>query len=172
VLRLTRQPDAFVAAAAASGELSPRVTAVLDRIEWPGKPGARAPLVPLTPAEEARFNAGRETYRNICQACHQPDGRGQDRLAPALVGSALALAAPEIPARILLAGKEGPVGLMPPLGSTLSDEDVANVLTYIRREWGQPGSAVTPEQIRAVRAQTADRTRPWSNDELVKMLGK
>ena len=75
----------------------------------------------------------------ICQVCHQPDGRGQERLAPSLVGSALALAAPGIPARILLSGKEGPVGLMPPVGSVLSDDQIAGVLTYIRREWGQTG---------------------------------
>jgi len=156
--------------AGSSGELSTRATAVLDRIEWPGKPGARAELPALTAAEEQRFNAGREIYSNVCQACHQPDGRGQDRVAPALVGSALALASPDIPSRILLSGKEGPVGLMPPLGSTFTDEQVASVLTYIRREWGQPGTPVTPEVVRAVRAQTASRTRPWTNDELVKML--
>ena len=67
-------------------------------------------------AEQQRFDAGREVYRNICQACHQPDGRGQDKLAPTLIGSALALAPAEIPARILLHGKEGPIGLMPPVG--------------------------------------------------------
>ena len=51
------------------------------------------------------------------QACHQPDGRGQERLAPRLIDSTLTLAPAEIPARILLNGKEGPVGLMPPVGA-------------------------------------------------------
>jgi mono/diheme cytochrome c family protein len=139
-------------------------------MDWPGKPGAAAPLPALTADEQRRFDAGAEVYKNICQACHQPDGRGQDRVAPSLVGSALALAPPEIPARILLNGKEGPVGLMPPIGATLNDDQIAGVLTYIRREWGQPGTPVDPATVKAVRAQTASRTRPWTNDELLSMM--
>ena len=71
-----------------------RADGVLARVEWPGKPGAAAPIPPLTPDEQQRFNAGQEVYKNICLACHQPDGRGQERLAPSLIGSELALARP------------------------------------------------------------------------------
>ena len=85
-------------------------------------------------------------YRNACQSCHQPDGRGQDRVAPSLVGSCVRLAVPEVPIRILLGGKEGDIGLMPPLGTMLSDEQIAAVLTYIRREWGQSASPVEPDR--------------------------
>ena len=147
-----------------------RATNVLARIEWPSKPGAAAPVPPLTDAEQQRFDAGREVYRNICQQCHQPDGRGQERLAPSLVGSPLALAAPGIPARILLNGKEGPIGLMPPVGSVLSDDQIAGVLTYIRREWGQTGAPVDPAQVKTTRGEAASRTRPWTHDELMAMI--
>ena len=41
--------------------------------------------------------------------------------------------------RILINGKEGPVGLMPPLGTTLSDDQIAGVLTFVRRSWGNQG---------------------------------
>jgi mono/diheme cytochrome c family protein len=109
-------------------------------------------------------------YRNICQACHQPDGRGLDRVAPNLLDSPLALASPDIPARVLISGKEGPVGLMPPVGSTLSDEQIAAVLTYIRREWGQDGSPVDAATVKQVRAASADRTRPWTHDELMALI--
>jgi mono/diheme cytochrome c family protein len=143
---------------------------VLARVEWPGKPGAAEVVAPLTPEEQQRFDAGREVYRNICQACHQPDGRGLDRVAPTLIGSVLALAPADITARILLNGKEGPVGLMPPLGLTLTDDQVAAALTYVRREWGQTGTPVDPAAVRAVRAQTASRTRPWTHDELLAMV--
>ena len=125
-----------------------------------------APVAPLTPDEQQRFDAGREVYRNVCQACHQPDGRGQEKLAANLVGSPLALGPAEIPARILLNGKEGPIGLMPPVGQVFSDDQIAAVLTYIRREWGQTGTPVDAATVKAVRAATADRTRPWTNDEL------
>jgi mono/diheme cytochrome c family protein len=169
-LRVNQEPAALSALAAGSGEFAPRVTALLARVEWPGKPGASAPIVPLTPAEQKLFLAGQEVYKNICIACHQPDGRGMDRIAPTLIGSTLALAPAEVTARILLNGKEGPVGLMPPVGSTLSDDQIAGVLTYVRREWGQDGTPVSPETVKAVRALTVGRARPWTNDELLKMI--
>ncbi len=84
--------------------------------------------------------------------------------------SVLALAPAEIASRILLNGKEGPVGLMPPIGSTLNDDQIAAVLTYVRREWGQTGDPVNPATVRTTRAQTASRTRPWTHDELLAML--
>jgi mono/diheme cytochrome c family protein len=168
--RLSTEPVAFSALASSTTELASRAAAVLARVEWPGKPGAAAPITPLTPDEQQRFNAGRDVYRNICQACHQPDGRGLEKVAPSLLGSQLALASPDIPARILMNGKEGSIGLMPPVGSTLSDEQIAGVLTYIRREWGQDGSPVDVETVKKVRAMTADRTRPWKHDELMAMI--
>jgi mono/diheme cytochrome c family protein len=99
-------------------------------------------------------------------ACHQENGRGQDKVAPSLVGSAFALASPGVPIRILLNGKEGPVGLMPPLGGVISDEQIAAVLTYTRRSWGNQASAVDPAAVAEARKATADRTRPWTEAEL------
>jgi mono/diheme cytochrome c family protein/glucose/arabinose dehydrogenase len=167
---VSREPAALTALAAGTTDLAKRAGAVLARVVWPGKPGAPAPVAPLSPAETARFEAGREIYRNICQQCHQPDGRGQERLAPSLVGSDFLLAAPVIPIRVLLNGKEGEVGLMPPLGATLSDSEIAAVLTYVRREWGQPGSPVDPSAVVSVRMAESGRQRPWTNRELQAFL--
>jgi mono/diheme cytochrome c family protein len=124
----------------------------------------------LTADEQVRFTAGHEVYKNICQACHQPDGRGQEKIAANLVGSPLALARPDIPIRILLNGKEGPIGLMPPVGQVFTDDQIAAVVTYIRREWGQGGTAVDAATVKSVRAATAGRTRPWTNDELSALI--
>ncbi len=168
--RLSREPTAFTALAVTTTDLGPRAAALLAKLEWPGKPGASAPITPLTPEEQKRFEAGRDVYRNICQACHQPDGRGQDRVAASLLGSPLALASPDIPARIVINGKEGPIGLMPPVGSTLNDEQIAAVLTYIRREWGNDGSPVDTGTVAKTREMVAGRTRPWKHDELMAML--
>jgi mono/diheme cytochrome c family protein len=110
-------------------------------------------------------------YQTLCQACHQADGRGAERLAPSLIGSEFALAASvTIPIRIVLNGKEGTVALMPPLGATLTDEQVAAALTYIRREWGHTASPVDPAAVAQTRKETATRTRPWTNDELTTLL--
>lgn len=169
-LRLNREPVALSGWAARGDDMGPRVTSVLARVTWPGKRGDAAPIPALTIDEQRRFDAGREIYQNICQACHQPDGRGQDRLAPTLIGSTLTLAQPEVPARILLNGKEGATGLMPPIGSVLTDDQIANVLTYVRREWGQSGTPVDSATVRTVRALTAGRSRPWTDEELMTIV--
>jgi mono/diheme cytochrome c family protein len=70
-----------------------------------------------------------------------------------------------VSARIVLAGKEGDIGLMPPL-SALTDDDIASVLTYARRSWGNTASAVTPELVQEIRGLTRVRTRPWTAEEL------
>ena len=145
---------------------------MLARIAWPGKAGDATGFTPLSPDEQRRFDAGREVYQNICQSCHQPDGRGQEKLAPGLIGSAMTLAPADIPVRILLNGKEGPIGLMPPIGGALTDEQVASVLTYIRREWGQAGTPVDAATVTRIRQQTSDRSRPWTNDELKVLSSK
>ena len=77
-----------------------------------------------------------------------------------------------MPVRILLHGKEGPVGLMPPVGQIFTDEQIAAVLTYIRREWGQGGEPVEPAAVAAVRAATKGRARPWTEAELAALAGK
>jgi mono/diheme cytochrome c family protein/glucose/arabinose dehydrogenase len=170
-LRLNREPAAFAGMAAGQSELSTRATNVLSRLEWPGKPGAAAAVAPLTAEEQSRFTAGADVYKNVCQVCHQPDGRGLDRVAATLVGSPLALAAAaDIPARIVMNGKEGPIGLMPPIGLTLSDDQIAAVLTYIRREWGQTGSPVDPATVKSVRTQYGSRTTPWKHEELMALV--
>jgi mono/diheme cytochrome c family protein len=167
---VSREPVAFSALAAGGGDLGARAATVLTRVTWPGKAGTAA-ATPLTSDEQQRFEAGRDIYRNVCQACHQQDGRGQDRVAPGLIGSPLLFAPAGIPARILLNGKEGAIGLMPPIGSSLGDEQIASVLTYVRREWGQTGAPVDPATVKALRAATAERTRPWTDDELFALAG-
>ena len=103
----------------------------------------------------------------MCLGCHQEDGRGKDKLGANLVDSAFvngADAAASI--RILVGGKEGPIGLMPPLGPALSDEQIASVLTYIRRAWGTHGDAGRSARTswkcaacRSGRTQAVDRCR-------------
>jgi mono/diheme cytochrome c family protein/glucose/arabinose dehydrogenase len=171
-VRLNREPVELSNVAAGGDEIAARTKTVLERISWPGKPGEAAPVPALTAEERKRYEAGQEVYRNICQGCHQPDGRGQEKVAPSLIGSALALAPAEIATRVLLNGKEGSIGLMPPIGSTISDEQIAGVLTYVRREWGQTGTPVDPATVAGVRVLTKDRTRPWTDAELSALMQK
>ena len=131
---------------------------------------AKTAPVPLTPPRQKRYDAGAEIYKGICSGCHQPDGKGKEKLAANLVDSTYVKADAATPIRILLGGKEGPIGLMPPLGGALNDEQVASVLTYIRREWGHTASPVDPAAVAATRRETAGRSRPWTVDELTRMM--
>ena len=61
---------------------------------------------------------------------------------------------------------------MPPLGTTFTDDQIAEVLTYVRRSWGNQGSAVEPGAVAGVRKDTTGRTRPWTEKELLELAGK
>lgn len=165
-MTLAAEPTALTALAAGTGTIAPLAKAVLAKIEWPGKPAPVVEVARLSPAEQKRYEAGAEMYKNLCIACHQQDGQGRDKVAPALVGSKMLLADPGVPTRIILGGKEGTVGLMPPL-AMLTDEQIASVLTYTRREWGNNATPVSPESVLEIRGLTSTRKRPWTDAELM-----
>jgi mono/diheme cytochrome c family protein len=167
---VSREPALARVAVDDAQELAARAKAILARVEWPGKPGTIT-VVPLTAVEQARFDRGRVVYENLCVSCHQPNGQGREKLAPTLVGSEMAQAVAEIPVRILLNGKEGQVGLMPPLGSVLSDEQIAEVMTYVRRSWGNGAAPIDAPDVARIRPLTTDRTRPWTDAELARLAG-
>ena len=151
------------------------LAAVESRIAWPGKPGAPEPpkIIPLTPAQTALSNTGRTIYTALCAACHQPHGFGLDGLAPPLVDSEWLLGNPDIPARIILHGAAGPLKVggrtwnlaMPPLPQ-LTDEQIAGVLTFLRREWDHNASPVEAAAITELRGKFKDRTAAWTAAEL------
>jgi mono/diheme cytochrome c family protein len=122
--------------------------------------------------EPQRFAAGRAIYQTLCVMCHQADGKGRDKVAPPLVGSDLVLGPAGIPVRIMLHGKRGPANVMPALGPLMSDQQVAAVLTYVRREWGQTGSPIDSAAVKEIRTLTAGRARPWTAEELRQTIGQ
>jgi putative membrane-bound dehydrogenase-like protein len=166
-LMLPSEPTALVALATAADEAGAMAKRVVGKLDWPGKPVAPVvEVVPLTPVQQKRYDAGAELYKGICVGCHQPDGRGQEKLAANLVDSPYVKGDAATAIRIILGGKEGPIGLMPPLAGALSDEQVASVLTYIRREWGHTAPPVGPEDVLEIRGLTKTRTKPWTDAEL------
>ena len=170
---LPAEPVDLVKLAAGAGDLATLATRVVAKLEWPGKPVPVAvAAVPLTPEQQQRFDVGADLYKSICIGCHQADGRGKDKIAPSLVDSRYVTGFDAgVPTRILLAGKEGAIGLMPPLGGALSDDQIASVLTYVRREWGHTASPVAPDDVREIRGLTKTRTRPWTDPELQGIRG-
>ncbi len=160
----------------ANAKAKPLVAAVDARVAWPNKPGVPPPpvIVPLTADQQKLFEVGRTVYSTLCTACHQPTGTGMDGLAPALVDSDWVLGNPDFIPRIVIHGLNGPIKVegktwnleMPPLGPALSDEQIAGVTTYIRREWEHNASPVSVDAVAKIRAQNTARTTAWTEAEL------
>jgi mono/diheme cytochrome c family protein len=165
------EPASLTGLTGGSGELAETAKRIAARITWPGKPAPVVEIPPLTTEEEKRFAAGRQIFSSTCAGCHPADGQGKEKSVPALARSRYVIGNPTVAARILLAGKEGSMGLMPPFRATLSDEQIASVLTYLRREWGHAASPVAPADVREIRGLTGSRKTPWTEAELSSLAG-
>ncbi len=165
--------------------LAPFVKALIGAVERRGIPARVARLnavlhrpttrknPPLSPAASRTFKAGAALYAKSCASCHGPRGLGIEAKAPPLIDSPIVEGSPTRLTRIVLHGLTGPIVVhgrrydmqMPGLGS-LKDEQVAAILTYLRRAWGHRATPVTPRDVAAVRRLSADRRRPWTIEEL------
>jgi mono/diheme cytochrome c family protein len=102
---------------------------------------------------------GANVYEKQCATCHGADGKGAPPAYPPLAGNrSLAAEIAMNPVRMVLnggyppgtAGNPRPYG-MPPFGTTLSDGEVAAVVSYIRASWGNQGESVFPEYVTRLR---------------------
>lgn len=121
--------------------------------------------------------SGKKVYETYCQICHQATGLGLPGQFPPLAGSEWVL--PEKPDRIIrivLNGLAGPIevngaqfngAMFAFKDMPLTDEDIANVLSYIRNTWGNKASEVTADQVKAIRGDVSGRGTPWSAPELL-----
>jgi mono/diheme cytochrome c family protein len=157
-----------------------KLLATMQVIHWPGQPGYTPPPPPrlLTEAEQQRYESGRTIYTATCAQCHKPDGLGQDGLAPPLIDSEWAVGSADGPVRIVLHGLRGPINVggraynleMPAL-RLLSDQQIADALTYVRRSWDHGADPVTAEMVTKIRSDTQERQDPWTAGELNRLSG-
>ena len=182
-IMLGAEPQALVRAASSEDESIRQAAYRLHAFfTWPGAPALRAGVADVEPlsADEMRLaERGKSTYDRACAACHQVDGGGLAGVAPRLAGSDWIARPPEHVIRIVLHGLYGPIQVdgdewnlhMPGLGGALDDEEVAAVLTYVRRAWGNRAGAVRPDDVASARARTAGRTIAWTARELLAEAG-
>ncbi len=121
--------------------------------------------LPADATPEQRFAAlGARTYTSNCQTCHQADGLGREGVYPPLAGTEWVTGDEGRLIRLLLNGMRGPItvagveynNIMTPHGQ-LNDDQIAAVLTHVRSSFGNASSAVTPDDVAAVRAANTQR---------------
>src|SRR2546429_546531 len=120
-------------------------------------------------------DGGKKIFSANCQTCHQANGLGVGGQYPPLAGSEFTTGGSRRPAMIVLKGLQGPVtvkgqkfgtAVMQPWDKTLTDQKIADVLTYERSEWGNNASAVTVEQISALRKKLASHPEAYTEPDI------
>jgi nitrite reductase (NO-forming) len=113
----------------------------------------------LTLAEQ--IAAGQALFNGTCSVCHQTTGQGLEGVFPPLAKSDFLMSDVKRAVGILLNGLTGPVtvngktfnSVMPPM-SQLNDDEVANILSFVRNSWGNAGDAVSSVAVAEVRKNT------------------
>lgn len=108
--------------------------------------------------EVGLLEAGAEIYNLYCGTCHQRDGKGDGTRFPPLGGTDWVTGNKRRLIEILLKGMEGPITVngvdynqIMPSHSFLSNEDLASVLTYIRKSFGNQANSVSALEVQRIR---------------------
>ncbi len=162
------------AAKTAADRLAGRAEAEVDE-----HPAPKAPAH-LSAADQQRYLAGHAIYfrDGHCGTCHQADGNGLPSAGfPPLTESYWVTGSEERLIKLTLHGLMGPFELkgvkypgqvpMTPFGGLLNDQEIADVLTYVRNSFGNKADPVTPESVAKVRKATGTRSF-YSPEELLK----
>jgi mono/diheme cytochrome c family protein len=109
-----------------------------------------------------KMEQGRQIFVSLCAACHQPTGRGIPNVFPPLAGSDYLNADKGRAVKTVINGRQGEIVVngqrfnnsMPKF--PLTDDDIANALTYVYNSFGNSGVEVTPEEVAILRAEPPD----------------
>jgi mono/diheme cytochrome c family protein len=145
--------------------------------QGPGGPTLTANNSTSTSEPTDPLTLGKKVYNNSCATCHH-DGLGQPGIYPALAGSSWVVGSKERLAAILLQGISGPLtvngcgfgsAVMPAWSSILSDDKIANVMTYIRATWGNKANAATEDEVTKARTKFTSHPDAFTEAELLKI---
>ena len=108
--------------------------------------------------DKASVERGMKIYETYCLACHQADGSGVPRLNPPLIKTKWVLGDKKQLITVILKGMDEPIEVdgedynnVMASHAFLKDQEVADVLTYIRNSFGNKGSGVTAAEVKGVR---------------------
>jgi mono/diheme cytochrome c family protein len=128
------------------------------------------------PTELTPFEKGAKIYSANCATCHQANGLGVAGQYPPLDGSDIVNGGARRHVMIVLKGLQGPVtvkgqrygsAVMQPWEKTLTNEKIADVVTYERSAWGNKGTPVTAEGVAALRSELAGRTESYTEPDIL-----
>lgn len=130
--------------------LAPGVVAQMGQIN-PTPPSAARHTAEGELSEQALIQYGADLYTVNCAPCHQANGEGNLARFPALNGNAFVTAQqPQPLIQTVLYGR----GVMPSFAPTLSDPELAAILSYIRNTWNNDAAVISATQINQVKAAT------------------
>ncbi|MGB5273474.1 MAG: c-type cytochrome [Flavobacteriaceae bacterium] len=148
--------------------------ALTRKLTWPGKPVKEKTASDTTFEVDSKVYAmGRQKFLNLCANCHGTQGEGMARFAPPLKQSEWVNGPDYKLAMILLHGMEGPItvngkkydnpDILPimPSFSTLQNEDIAAITTYIRNSWGNVQPPISSRTVGHIRFRTQGQITPW-----------
>ena len=129
-----------------------------------GTPDDPLQIRPTEGQSKASFEAGAKIYDAQCKSCHGAGGLGVPPMYPPLANNqAISMEFSVNPIRMVLFGGFPPATRgnlrpfgMPPFASLLSDQGVADVVTYIRQSWGNRGTAVNAADVAKYRTVPVD----------------
>ena len=118
---------------------------------------------------------GKQIYAGKCSACHQANGAGLAGVFPPLTASEWVLGNDKVLINILLHGVNGEMvvkgntynGAMPAWKS-MSDDELAAVMSYIRTDWGNQGAPITAKAVQTQREATKDQAAPYAGGAALK----
>jgi mono/diheme cytochrome c family protein len=140
----------------------------LTILNWVGSGALRgvAPPPGAPKSKVEKIELGRRLFTSICSACHQPTGKGLPNIFPPLAGSDFLNADKNRAIKIVINGRQGEIivngrkfnNSMPKF--PFSDDDIANVLTFVYSSFGNAGLEVTADEVKVLRAQPRDPEGP------------
>ncbi len=142
----------------------------------PAKKAAGGPAGGEQVAELSPRDRGKKIFAANCQTCHQATGQGVPGQYPPLAGSEFTNGGSRRMGMIVLKGLQGPVkvkgqqygtAVMQPWDKTLTDQKIADVMTYERSDWGNGASPVTAEQVAALRKELASHPESFTEHDIL-----
>src|SRR5437016_4544629 len=142
----------------------------------PPKKGGGAAGQQQEQAALSPHDRGKKIFAANCQTCHQANGEGVPGQYPPLAGSEFTNGGSRRMGMIVLKGLQGPVkvkgqqygtAVMQPWDKTLTDQKIADVMSYERSDWGNTAGPLTPEQIAALRKELANHPESFTEHDIL-----